>query len=243
MRPAQLIPLVLLAGAAVGCQSTFDRAAVQAKKNQQAIDAANAANRPLEVTPDATLKVLGTPQVIQTPDSTAVVLQVANTSSSTVSGARIALDLQSGAGGSLATNTASGTDPNLNTLPVLAAGSKVLYVNDGLSPSGKVKSVKVLVGGPRATTSSAAPPKITIQGLTSGKGIYGPQFSGTLVNGSKAAIKRVVVTAVATKGGAVVAAGTAAVPGGLPAGGLVPFQGSWTGNPKGAKVTATASAG
>jgi hypothetical protein len=117
-------------------------------------------------------------------------------------------------------------------------GQTFEWIDDQIPASGTPGSLSVRVG--EASVTDPHPPSIVVRGLhafddpTNGIGA-----EGTVVNRSSVAQQELVVFAVGTRAGRIVAAGRAVLPV-APASSSTPFQIFFIGNPRGASLQASA---
>ena len=152
------------------------------------------------------------------------------------------IELLDAAGKVIGTNTDAGTSPLLNHLPSIGPKSRLLLVSDQLTADGDVKSARITVGGGAAKPLGGGLPELTVKGLAiDNSDPFGLAFKGTIVNNSDVAQPAVLVSVTAAKGDKYVAAGSSVVSD-LGPGTSQDFSGYWIGNPKGAKLAASAPA-
>jgi hypothetical protein len=141
------------------------------------------------------------------------------------------------AGDKIAYTNQIGVEPALQHISQLRAHASAWWVDDQVLANQTTRAVRVRVG--TGEQSRRALPLLTAKLVRVG----GESVSGTLVNHSRVAQKRVPVFIVALRGGKVVAAGRALVASlaGRP-GASAPFQVALVGNAAGAKIELTAVA-
>jgi hypothetical protein len=215
--------------AAAGCSSTQEKSAKLARA---------AKNRPAEhgivvtkANPD--VKILST-HVVHDQYGTAAVVEVKSRARKPQGDLPISI-VVTGAGGKREfANDGAGLDKTLNHVPLLQPGERAFWVNDQvLSNAPKAVEAKV---GPPATPVRGAPPKLVAGKLTLEQDPDGAYTQGRLSNASTVAQRRLVVYAVARKGGKVIAAGRAGIES-LPAHKSRVFKVFWIGDPAGAQVS------
>jgi hypothetical protein len=174
-------------------------------------------------------------------NGTAVVVTLRNTSATALRDAPIAIALTNVAGATLYQNNAPGLDATLTTVPLLEPGRETVWVDDQIPTSaGTATKVSARVG--EAQSAGAATPQLSVQGTHAVEEPgSGAGEAGTVVNHSRVAQQKLVVYAVARRGGQVVAAGRAVLPE-APAGQSTPFQVYFIGNPQGAQLEVSAPA-
>jgi hypothetical protein len=235
-----IVPFAVTLGFA-DWQSTFGIADAKGKENAKTLAAAKpqefAAGKPSK---QVTAKLLSA--IASDDGSTALVFEITNASKDgALVWAPMSVDLLDASGKSIGNNTGTGTSPLLNHLPSIGPGETIVFVNDQLTATGKIADAKVVIGG-EPEPAPAGVPEIVIKGLAiDASDPFGLAFTGTLVNKGKIEQPSIVVSVVARKGDAIAAAGTSVVSR-LKPGQSQPFSGYWIGNPKGAKLEASAPA-
>jgi hypothetical protein len=196
--------LALLATVALSaCQSTQDRSAqLEREGSKVLLDASG-----LEVTkanPD--VKVLKT-TVIPEGTEGAVVVEVENTSPRNLVDVPVSLKVLDAKGRSIYENDAPGLEQALVAIPYIPANGRTVWVNDQILAAGTPAKAVVKVGV-SPNTFSGELPEIEVSAPTLEAG--GTIASGDVVNRSGEDQKRLLIYAVARRGGEVVAAGRAA---------------------------------
>lgn len=199
---------LLLCGAllASGCQSTQDKAAQLAESSSAAFDKTG-----LKVTkenPD--VEVLKT-WTLTDANGTAVAVRMRNTTQRRLAGVPIAIDVEDAQGASVFRNDAAGLDTSLVEIPLLRAGETVTWVNDQVVPTGEAEKATAKVGVEREVLETEEP-RITLQQIERESDAEGEVVSGFVMNKSDIDQRNVVIYAVSTKGGEVIAAGRGQVP-------------------------------
>ncbi len=240
MRAWRLLAPALAVGIAASlaaCQSSQDKSAELAKHGATVLKAKPG----LQVKGhNASIKVLGS-SVVRDQNGAAVVVTLQNNGSQALVDVPIAIDVLDAKGKKVFTNTTPGLSKSLQSVPVLEPGKPVDWVNDQVFVSGAPKSVKVQVGNSTKTQSSADDPAaVTVSKPTiSNSSALGPEANGTIKNNTSTEQDRLLLYAVARKGGKVVAAGRGGVKKvrtDKPAN----YHLFFIGNPNGADVTVTA---
>jgi len=230
------LPAILI-GAAVllaGCESTQSRSA---ELESEAVDVAN--QEGLEVrksNPD--VKVLGT-ELLQDEVGAALAVEVRNESKQGMRNVRISLDILDGEGRKVFQNNLPGLEPALVSVPVIGAGQSVQWVHDQVLVSGKVKSARVKVGA--GEPLEGEPPRLEVsKPKLEEDPVSGVEATGTVTNRSSIEQRKLVLYAVARRGGEVVAAGRGAIDRLKAKGKSLAYHIFFIGDPKGAEVTVTA---
>ena len=151
----------------------------------------------------------------------------------------IAITVKDARGSTLYTNATPGLAPSLVSVPLLLPGRDTVWIDDQIQGSGAA-SVSATAG--EAPTASGRPPELSPQAVhlfndpASGVGA-----EGVLVNHSAVPQRELVVFAIATRAGHLVAAGRAVLPS-VPASGSVPFRVFFNGSPQGGALQVSAPA-
>lgn len=209
MRGRAAIPAVVLVCSGLltaGCQSTQDKAAKLAASSSEAFD-----KRGLDVTkanPD--VKVVKT-WTLSDANGTAVAVRLRNTSQRRLVGVPVEIDVENAKGASVFRNNAPGLESSLVKVPLLREGETLTWVNDQVTPAGKAAKTKAVVGVQESVLKPEAP-RLTLQQIKRESDAEGAVVTGFVMNKSDIDQRNVVIYAVATKGGEVVAAGRGQVP-------------------------------
>ena len=147
-----------------------------------------------------------------TPNGSAVVVDLHNDSDQNLVEVPILIDVLDAKGKSVYSNDIPGIEPALAAVPYIPAGGDAEWVNDQVLASGKPKSVKVKVGAERRLLLRRACPRSRSPRPRS-KATRSPgiEATGTVVNKTGEDQERLLLYAVARKGGKVVAAGRGAI--------------------------------
>lgn len=230
---AQPIVAVLLALAALtlfsACQSTQGRSAELEEEGSNIL----LESKGLEVTkrnPD--VKVLSI-TVLTEPEASAVVVEVHNDSGKNLVDVPIALDVLDAKGRSVYRNNAPGLEQALVAIPYLPANSDGIWVNDQILATGKPARAEAIVGVSPHTFSGELPDIEVSEPKIEG----GRVASGEVVNRTGEDQRRLVLYAVARKGGEIVAAGRGAFEHLKPETKPLPYHVYFVGNASGADVT------
>lgn len=210
MSPRSPLPLaVALAGVALvatGCESTQDKSARIAAElgpvKQEKGLAISERSKDVEVVSSTLL----TDQA-----GSAVVVRLRNTSGQDLVGVPIAIDVLDAKGKSVYRNDIPGIEPALAAVPYIPAGGETEWVHDQILATGKPASVEVKVGEGGETFAGVQPQIAITEPEIDGDPFSGVLASGEVVNESGEDLDRLLLYAVATEGGKVVAAGRGAI--------------------------------
>lgn len=228
-----LLPLVALALA--GCESTQAKSA----RLEREVKAAKA-EKGLVVTKDAAEIAVQDSTVLQDANGAAIVVELRNESAGSLLSLPIGTTVQDAAQKPVYTNDTPGLDPSLVSVPALAAGETLAWVNDQVTLAGEGKAVVARVGA-GGKPGPASLPAMEISGLKTAPdpGGGGLTIVGSVANRSEVAQRRLVVFVVGRKGGRVVSAGRAIVEQ-LEPGKSANFSAFPIGDPTGAELSASA---
>jgi hypothetical protein len=219
-----------LAGAAAlvaGCQSTQSKSAELAEQGggvskEQGL-AIDKQSRDVKVTSTA---------VVNDPNGTAAIVELKNTSKKTLVNVPIAIDVRKG-GKSVFANDAPGLEPSLVSVAALKPGESLTWVNDQVFAPGPKVAVKV---GATDERPPAKLPEVDVGApRVGGDPTSGFAIEGKVTNRSDLLQRKLVLYAVARKGGKVVAAGRGQVER-LKPHAAAGYQIFFIGNPEGARV-------
>lgn len=237
MRRAALLPLALagLALLASGCETTAEKSA---RLEKAAKRKTLAAQQGLQIKRESkVVEVLGT-AIVQGKEASAAVVTLRNTSSHALREVPISIALRDAHGATAYSNGTPGLAKTLTSVALIPAHASIIWIDDQIqsAPAAARASVRVGEGMP----ASGSPPRLTIgeQHLESEAG-GGATLEGEVHNDSSTAQPELVITAVAKRGGRVVAAGRAVLAS-LEAGASTPFQVFFVGAPAGAKLELSA---
>jgi hypothetical protein len=231
MRPLPALLLVVLAaGLFSACQSTQDRSRRLAAEGKGLLAEHGVAvsKRSRDV------KVLST-AVLQDANGTAAVVKVRNTSKRALWQLPISIDVTGAGRKSLFRNDQPGLEPTLAHVPLVRPGQTFTWVNDQVAATGRPRGVKATVGEGAAIDPGRIPNVALTRPLLHDDPVSGVAAVGFAVNRSKVDLRKLVIFAVAQRGGRVVAAGKAQIPR-LKPGKRAQFQAFFIGNPKGARI-------
>jgi hypothetical protein len=142
-------------------------------------------------------------------DSTAVALELTNTSAQAQVAFPILIDVADAAGKSVYENNTKGIEPSLQQLALLAPHASAWWVdNEVIASAPRTVSARV---GASTSTAPAPIPQITTSQVSASSSFPGPHVSATVTNRSKVAQSELAVYAVVLKGAAPVGAGRAVI--------------------------------
>ncbi|HET9196759.1 MAG TPA: hypothetical protein VFN92_00705 [Solirubrobacterales bacterium] len=233
--PLRAFPVaVALAGVALvttGCQSTQSKSAQIGEElgpvqQEQGLKISK---------PSKAVKVVST-TLLSDANGSAVVVRVRNTSGRDLADVPILIDVLDAKGKSVYSNDIPGLEAALTSIPYVAAGQEATWVNDQVLVAGKPKTVKVTVGE-GGTPFSGEVPGIAV----SAPKLEGDPYSGVVAGGkaeneSGEKIDRLLLYAVARKGGEVIAAGRGAIERIKPEPKPLPYNVYFIGDPRGGAV-------
>jgi hypothetical protein len=228
--------LLVLALALTGCETNEERHDALVRQDRGAAHATPQSGLVVRRT-SPYVKVLDT-TVLRDENGVAAVVRLRNDSNRALHEVPIAIALHEPGGGTLYQNNLPGLSAPLTHAPLLMPGQSFDWIDDQIPASGTPGSLSARVG--EAPATGPHPPSIAVTGLhvfddpTNGIGA-----EGTVANRSSIAQQELVVFAVGTRAGRIVAAGRAVLPL-APASSSTPFQIFFIGNPKGASLRASA---
>jgi hypothetical protein len=210
MSPRSPLPLaVALAGVALvisGCESTQDKSAKIAAELGPVKQ-----EKGLKITRRSKDVEVVSSTLLSDQNGSAVVVRLRNRSDEDLVGVPIAIDVLDAKGRSVYRNDIPGIEPALAAVPFIEAGGEAEWVHDQILATGRPAKVEVKVGE-GGEPFSGEQPKISV----SEPKLEGDPYSGVLAGGnveneSGEDLERLLLYAVATKGGKVVAAGRGAI--------------------------------
>ncbi len=239
MRPA--VALLLCALALGGCESSQEKSAQleQAAKVERARNPVQA-SRGLSITQASREVQVVATQVVHSSEGTAAVVMLRNTSPHALRDVPIAVTVKDAAGGTLYQNNAPGLEAALTSVPLVAPGAQVTWIDDQVQASGAggvPMTVSALAG--EAPQAPANVPKIAVTGVHPNEEGGSSGAAGTVANDSTVAQQGLVVYAVARRDGRIVAAGRALLSE-VAAHSSSPFQVLFIGSAAGAKLEVSA---
>jgi hypothetical protein len=230
--------LLLCALALGGCESSQEKSA-QLEEQAKLAKAQHpeAAVKGLTIAHASTVVKVVDTQAVHTSEGTAVVVTLHNTSRQMLRNVPIALTVKGAGGATLYQNNAPGLEAALTSVPVLAAGRQLSWIDDQVQASEAPRSVSAEVG--EAPRASGAIPRIVLSGVHADEESGSQGIAGTVHNDSVLAQQSLVVYGVARRGARVVAAGRAVLSE-VRAHQSLPFQVLLIGSASGASVEASA---
>jgi hypothetical protein len=229
----RLLALALAAFALAGCESSQEKNAQLARIYRR--EARQAARRKaltqpsLEIIHPSRALAVRSASVLHSSEGAAAVVVVHNSSSSAIRDAPIRITVADDKGKTLYTNALPGLAGPLVTVPLVPAHGTSTWVNDQVQSARVPARVSAELGEGERTAEP--PPRLAVLGAHLGEG----GVEGSLVNHGSATEHEVVLYALARRGGAIVAAGSAIVPQAEPS---VPahFQAFLVGDARGARL-------
>jgi len=223
---------VLAAVAVVaGCQSTQDKSAALEAQGAEIAKVEKikigAANQAIEVT-DQTL--------LTDQYGSAAVLRVKNSSPENQVAVPVALEVKDSKGKSIYKNNTEGLEKGLITIPLVEGNSETWWVNDQVLVSRKPKSADVTIGKSDVPSPGqipeiqVSPPTVELDPVS------GTNITGEVTNKSGIEQIDLLLYAVATEGGKVVAAGRGLIPKLKTGGKPEPYRIYFIGDPKNADI-------
>lgn len=143
---------------------------------------------------------------------TAVIVRLKNTGTQSQVDVPIQIDVKDPKGKSVFRNDTEGLEDGLLNIQVIEPGKETWWVHDQVFPSGKAASVEVTIG------KSEVPPPDSVPKLTATKPeinvdpVSGIEVQGEITNESDVEQTDLLIYAVATRGGKVLAAGRGLIP-------------------------------
>jgi hypothetical protein len=220
--------------AGTGCESTQDKSARLERQGDGAIEAQKGV---VVGRANDEVKVLST-HVIQDENGTAAVVPVRNTGRATLVQVPLSIDVRGRAGRSLFRNDQPGLEPSLARVPLLRPGEELTWVNDQIPAAGKPRAVRAKVGEARAVRTDPPDVSVTPARLEQDP-VSGVAAVGFAANRSQVDQRKLVIFAVARRGGRVVAAGRAQI-NRLKAGRRARYTIFFIGDPRGARISLAA---
>lgn len=230
-----VVPLSLaLAGVALvatGCESTQDKSAKIAAELGPVKQ-----EKGLKITRQSKDVEVVSSTLLSDQNGSAVVVRLRNKSDQDLVGVPIAIDVLDAKGKSVYRNDIPGIEPALAAVPFIPAGGETEWVHDQIISTGKPAKVEVKVGE-GGEAFKGPQPKVAV----SDPKIEGDPYSGLLAGGnveneSGEDLERLLLYAVATKGGRIVAAGRGAIEPFKAKPKPVPYNIYFIGDPSGAEV-------
>jgi hypothetical protein len=201
--------VVALAGVALvvtGCESTQDKSAKIAAELGPVKQ-----EKGLKISKQSKDVEVLSSTLLTDQNGSAVVVRLRNRSNQDLVGVPIAIDVLDAKGKSVYRNDIPGIEPALAAVPFIPAGGEAEWVHDQILATGKPAKVEVKVGEGGEPFNDAQP-KVSV----SDPKLEGDPYSGLLAGGnveneSGEDLERLLLYAVASKGGKIVAAGRGAI--------------------------------
>jgi len=224
-------------GALAGCESTQEKSAklerIAKRESAEGARRKALAQRARSITRPSAVVEVTSATVLHSSEGAVAVLTLRNSSATALRELPVALTVYGAGGAKLYRNDAGGLSPTLAAVPLVGAHAEAVWVDDQVQVSATPLSARAEVGeGERVT---GAIPAIAIEGARLSEGVA----EGSVVNHSDVAQHELVVYALARRSGRIVAAGRAVVPQ-LAAGASERFQAFLIGEPRGARLEASA---
>ncbi|MGH2912102.1 MAG: hypothetical protein ACRDJ3_06460 [Solirubrobacteraceae bacterium] len=224
---------ISLALACSGCQTTAEKSAELKKLQKHEALAVRGVSVSSE---NPSVKVLYSVVVGSQEGTTAIVVDMRNTSSHALQLAPIEVTAKDMRGNVVYQNTGPGLQPSLTSVSLLEPGRDTVWVDDQVQATGVATTATALVGEAKVASKI---PKLTVSGAHLSEEVGSQIESGSVANPSSQTQQDLVVYAVARKGSKVVAAGRAVLPE-VAAGATAPFQIYFVGDPRGAHIGVSA---
>jgi hypothetical protein len=189
------------------CQSTKQRSAELEKDGETKLLSEAGVRIEKESTD---VKVIST-TLLSDRNGSAVVVGLRNDSGKNLVDVPILIEVRDAQGKSVYSNDIPGIEPALAHVPYIAAGGETDWVNDQVLASGKPKSVKVRVGASSDSYEGSLPDIEISEPKVEGDPVSGLEATGTVVNRTGEEQDRLLLYALARRGGKVVAVGRGAI--------------------------------
>lgn len=184
------------------------------------------------------VKVVAT-TVLSDPEGAAVVVEVRNSSADALADVPIAIDVLDAKGKSVYANDLPGLETALTAIPYVPADGTAVWVNDQVLATGKPADVKATIGAGGTRVSGPVPNFTASAPQVEGDPYSGIVADGDVENESGKKNDRVLIYAVARRGGEVVAAGRGAIEKVKEERKPLPYNVYFIGDPRGAEVEIT----
>jgi hypothetical protein len=218
-----------------GCQSTQDRSA-QLRKRGNTVLSQRTQTLVTRINPN--VKVVRT-ATLHDENGSAAVVELRNTSRGALVNVPVAIDVRGAGGGSVFRNDAAGIEPSLTGPSLVAAGSRLAWVNDQVSAADVPRSVVARVGLSHGAVPHTIPPIQVGPPHLETDPTSGISAVGTITNRSSIPQRKLVLYCVATRGGRIVAAGRGGIER-LRPNKRTRYTIFFIGSPKGAQLTVAA---
>jgi hypothetical protein len=228
---------LLAALALTGCETTAEESA-RLERAAKLTGGGQLLQKGLSITRESRDVSVVSASVVHNSEGAAAVVTLRNTSSHALRAVPIAIMVTDARGVKLFGNDAPGLESTLVSVPSLPPHGELVWVDDQLPANGPPVSVRARLG--EASTVAGSLPRLVVGAVhliedpTNGIGA-----AGTVGNRSGIAQRNVAVFVVAIRGSRVVAAGKAVLPE-VAAGAASSFQVFFVGDPRGARLQASA---
>lgn len=235
-RPPVAACLAVFAVAALtACQSTQSRSAEL--EEQGATKLLSGAG--VEIEKESTAVKATSTTLLTDANGSAVVVGLHNSSDQNLVNVPILIDVRDRKGRSVYTNDIPGIEPALAAVPYIPAGGDVDWINDQVLASGEPKSVKVKVGASSDSYSGPLPEIDVSAPQIEGDPVSGLEATGDVVNKTGKDHDRLLLYAIGSKGGKIVAAGRGAIDHLKPGTKPLHYSVFFIGDPSGADIEVT----
>lgn len=232
------VALALVALALTGCETTADRSA---RLEKAALARARpAASQGVRIAAASHTLLVVSKTLVSDKEGLAVALTVRNTSGRAQIGAPVAVTVKGPTGSTVYTNGEPGLAHSLTALGAVPAHGQVSWVDDQVQASGAAASLSITVGDGKKLPSPPGTISVSSKAPVGEPG-GGESIAGQVTNGSGAAQRELVVSALARRGGKVVGAGRAVIAN-LAEGASTPFEIFIVGSAKDAQIELSAPA-
>lgn len=235
MNPRSPLPLAIaLAGVALivtGCESTQDKSAKIAAELGPVKQ-----EKGLKISKQSKDVEVISSTLLTDQNGSAAVVRLRNKSSQNLVGVPIAIDVLDAKGKSVYRNDIPGIEPALAAVPFIPAGGETVWLHDQILATGKPAKVEVKVGEGGEPFSGEQPKVSVSEPKVEGDPYSGLLAGGNVENQSGEDLERLLLYAVATKGGEIVAAGRGAIEPFKAKPKPVPYNIYFIGDPSGAEV-------
>lgn len=229
--------------------ATLALAACESSQSRSARLRAAAANRPAErgvqvgrANPDVRIEAATIINDAKAGRSAAVV-ELRNTSTRPQAALPLLLTVTGAGGKKLFSNNLPGASADLTTVPSIAPGDTLAWVNDAIVGIPGATAVAARVGEPATAPTTVAAPQLRLSKVRlETDPIDGVTAVGRVFNPSQIPQERLVIFATARRGSRIVAAGRGVVPVLKPGEAGAPFKLFFVGDPAGAKLKLQAPA-
>jgi len=228
------LALALGAVSLAGCETTAEKSAKLEKAAKRVVPAQQ---QGLSISRVSKIVKVQSATLVHGTEGTAAVLRLRNSSAKAIREVPISISLKDAHGATVYTNATPGLAKTLTSLALLPAHGDGIWIDDQI-PGTSAKTLTTKIG--EGATVSGAAPRLTISETQLTKDPSGAAtVEGTIKNSSSTAQSELIVYALASNGGRVIAAGQAVLAS-LAPGTSAPFQAFFVGNPAGARLQLSA---